>query len=83
MKPRRLALLFFLTSLLAGLVYWWQADWWAYVDFGGEQGRVPKFKLHPIEQAIVSAVVGSVVGSVLTAAVYAGSHVWSVWRRRN
>jgi hypothetical protein len=33
--------LFVFTTVLAGITYWWQADWWAYVDYGTELR--PKF----------------------------------------
>lgn len=76
-------LVFLLTSLLTGFVYWWQADWWAYVQLLGEREKVPKFKLHPAEQFAVSTVVGVFLGGVLTASVFATEKIWDALRSRS
>ena len=34
--------------VVAGFIFWCQADWWAYVDMTQVgRGMVPMFKLHP------------------------------------
>jgi len=64
-------LLFVLTALASGLLFWLQADWWYYVGTGPD--RWPKFKAPAWEQFVVSAIVGAFFGGVM---VGVGSLVW-------
>jgi hypothetical protein len=75
-----LALLFVVESVACGFVYWWQADWWVYLDktaTGG--GMEPKFKLTLAEQFVISSVVGTFLGGVLTGVTFLASRAWAAW----
>lgn len=80
MRNRHWAIaLFVAASFLAGLMFWWSADWWAYVDMTDiGRGMVPKFKAAPAEQFVVSAAVGMFLSGAVTALVVA---VCKAWRR--
>jgi hypothetical protein len=69
---RRWVLMLEFATLIA-VIYWWRADWWAYVDEGNGR-RWPKFRMPLWWQVIESCVVG-IVASV---AVVIG---WRVLRR--
>jgi hypothetical protein len=60
----RLSLVFATSSVVAGLLYWSQADWWAYVEFF--EGPTPKFTMPWWWQAIESGVAGCAAGSLVT-----------------
>jgi hypothetical protein len=57
---------------LCALLYWWFADWWAYVD--DPNGPWPKFIMPWWWQVIESAIVGSLAAGFLTGVW------WLVWR---
>ena len=61
--PRVYRVLFVVSTPLAGLTYWWCADWWAYVGEGPD--RWPKFEMPWWWQVIESLIVGSVTGGML------------------
>jgi hypothetical protein len=58
--------LFRVSSLVVGLAYWWQADWWAYVEF--PEGPVPEFVLPWWWQVIQSGAAGALGGGLVVAA---------------
>ncbi|MBM4070622.1 MAG: hypothetical protein FJ271_16950 [Planctomycetes bacterium] len=58
-----------LGSLLFGLLYWWFADWWAYVEF--RDGAMPKFVMPWWWQLVES----SFVGFIASALLLVGCHV--------
>lgn len=51
-------------ALSCAFIYWWYADWWAYVDF--PEGPMPKFIMPWWWQVMESGFVGVVGGSLLT-----------------
>jgi hypothetical protein len=59
--------LFVSSSLIAGVTYWSQADWWIYIDKTPVgMGKVPKFKLDLWYQLVESAIIGMSLGGILT-----------------
>ena len=66
---RRFYLIIFMTVLpLASVIYWWRADWWAYVYMSS--GSQPKFIMPCWWQIGESCVVGSLAASVIVGALY-------------
>jgi hypothetical protein len=62
---------FLIASLFTGIIYWWQADWYVYVHMPDvEGGRLPKFKLEPIEQCIESTIIGLLFGGIATVIIF-------------
>lgn len=77
MTTRRYWLVFLTVGSIAGFVFWWQADWWAYVEF--PEGPMPKFEFPWWVQLPVSVMFGCVCGVIgIVVAFLVG---W-VWRRR-
>jgi hypothetical protein len=68
---------FAVAVLVCGLVYWWFADWWAYVD--DPRGSWPKFVMPWWWQVIESGIVGMLAGGLLAGA---SRLAWCVWSRR-
>ena len=66
---------FAVAVLVSGLLYWWFADWWAYVEF--PEGPMPKFVMPWWWQAIESAMIGVLAGSLLTGAWWLAWWSWS------
>jgi hypothetical protein len=56
-------LVFALIATVSGVVFWWFADWWAYVEY--PSGPVPKFIAPWWFQVFVSSIVGVVCGTCL------------------
>lgn len=66
MSRTRLYLVVFLSITIAsGAVYWWNADWWAYVAPIGDEGWKPKFTMPVWWQVIESAFVGSLISTAV------------------
>lgn len=65
---RSLLWVFLASSLVFGLAYWWQTDWWAYVGVGPD--RMPKFTMPWWWQFGESGLVGAAAGGLLAGAVY-------------
>ena len=77
MNGRRYGLIFLIASIGIGISYWWQADWWAYVEFPDR--RSPKFELPWWVQLPISSIVGCVGGGC---AVAVACFVAWAYRRR-
>jgi hypothetical protein len=60
---------------ICGLVYWWFADWWAYVD--EPSGAWPKFVMPWWWQVIESGIVGALTGGLLAGVWELGSRACS------
>jgi len=58
----RNATVFVVIAGASGLYFWWQADWWANREIGGE--RIERFELPWWIQLTASAVAGSVFGGI-------------------
>ncbi len=83
MRTRHWLLCFAVASTACGVTFWWQADWWVYLDKTASGGGLePKFKLNPQEQVVVSSVVGVLGGGVLTGAAFFASRAWAVRRAK-
>ena len=71
--------LFLVVALAAGLLFWWHADWWAYVGTGPNRWR--KFIMPWWWQLGVSSIVGAAAGGLVVGAAYclcfAGSLLFS------
>src|SRR5947207_599440 len=61
-------------SMICGLVYWWFADWWAYVQF--PEGPMPKFTVPWWWQAIESGIVGAAGGGLLIGGWWLARWTW-------
>jgi hypothetical protein len=59
------------------MVYWWFADWWAYVEF--HEGPRPKFVMPLWWQVVESSLGGVVAGGLLAWVCWLG---WWAWSRR-
>jgi len=57
--------LFIASSLVAGFVYWWQADWWAYVVYHDGRPPMRKFMMPLSWQITESSIVGMIIGGLL------------------
>ena len=75
MTTRRGWLVFLAVATAAGVVFWWQADWWAYVEF--PDGPMPKFELPWWVQVPISVVVGCFWGGVGVGITFLTGWVWS------
>ena len=60
---------FVVTFLTCGLLYWWFADWWAYVEF--PDGPMPKFVMPWWWQVIESSLAGVLAGTLAAGAWWA------------
>jgi hypothetical protein len=81
MTWRGSGVLFVIVAGLMGLIHWWQADWWYYVDF--PDGPMPKFKAPVWEQVVVSGLVGCFCGAVVVGVVTFARTVVSRLHRRS
>ncbi len=68
--------MFTVTALVGAVIYWWFADWWAYVEF--DEGPKRKFIMPWWWQVIESGAVGIAGGGVLAAT---WCLVWWAWSR--
>ena len=50
--------LWLLLAVPIAAIYWWQADWWAYVDRGPHEGWDPKFEMPLWWQIVESSLAG-------------------------
>ena len=64
-RPRAYLAVFLTVAAVIGVVYWWNADWWAYYNPGGH-GWKPKFRMPLWWQVIESASFGSLAGGMAT-----------------
>jgi hypothetical protein len=79
-RLRAYVAVFLILTAVAGVAYWWNADWWAYYNPGGE-GWKPKFQMPVWWQVIESAFVGSLASAAVTFSIVAvGQAV--LWLRR-
>jgi hypothetical protein len=67
----------FIAAIFAGLIYWWNADWWAYVQPDDGSPPWPEFTVPWWWQAIESLVVGVVLTSPLPIGVW----LWHRFRK--
>jgi hypothetical protein len=65
MGGSRVRWVFAVAAPVCGLVYWWFADWWAYVEF--PEGPMPKFVMPWWWQLLESGILGVLAGGLLTA----------------
>ncbi len=69
-------------TVVAGVAFWWNADWWAYYMPVGAEDWKPKFKMPIWFQVIVSAFVGSLASAVITLSIVAVDRTVHRVRRR-
>ena len=81
MTTRHRWLVFLTVALVAGFEYWWNADWWFYVDF--HEGPMPKGVLPWWVQLPVSTVVGCVWGGIGVAVISLAMWAWSRINKRH
>ena len=82
MSKRWKWVVFLTVSLAIGLVFWWQADWWAYVE-DSIRGRYRKFQAPLWVQLFVSSVIGAFFGGVAVGLFVVTKSTWSALTRRS
>lgn len=68
---------FIIAVPVCGVIYWWFADWWAYVEL--PDGPIPKFIMPWWWQIIESGIFGVGTGGVLAGMWWLA---WWAWSRR-
>jgi hypothetical protein len=78
-RPRVFFVIFVTFSAIAGMLYWWNGDWWAYrLDIWGRWQ--PKFKIPAWWQVVQSTLVGVLAGGAATLAMLAVDRLVHWWR---
>jgi hypothetical protein len=75
-------LAFISVSVLLTLNFWWEGDWWVYVEKTSEGGRrVPKFEVPLAVQLIISSLFGAIAGGAITVLMFLATRIWVTIRR--